>query len=485
MATRTKKFVPKTSSTSTKTKAKSVTPKSKATPKRPTPSKVSLPANAALANQGEKEKPKNKVGFSLNWNRAIHINTTIDDALLKELTPVILQMKQESSEPITVGIDSPGGNIVAVESLMGLLQAPDQDGRRTPIYTASTNRAYSAAANLLAFGDYSVAFPHSQILCHDMRYSGIDDLTPSKALRTARELERRNAALALRLAHRIRRRLIWVYLDIRPNFSDVRKQYSTFLKDFDDAFQGIFDKSQSHAVDVVAFSLALFRKLTSPVDLEIAIQPLRLLRSWVQIERIGQSLPNEIANGKKSVDLVQGINDLVTEIRNMDAGTDESAKTPGPEPDTGLDENARKDIKLLIQVLARRFATDKSLNIVDDGLDIITEDFSFIKDINSDQHIYAITNLMIDHDHLFFGRSISEELKKAKDVQERNKILNPVYPQARMLWHYMVLICRCLCRGEHSLTPGDAQLLGLVDEVIGGGPVESKREWRKASPDYE
>ncbi len=219
MATRTKKLTKQTSSTGAKTKPKSVTSKSKATPKRPTPSKVSPPANAALANQGKKEKPKDKVGFSLNWNRAIHINTTIDDALLKELTPVILQMKQESSEPITVGIDCPGGSIAAVESLMGLLQAPDQDGRRTPIYTASTNRAYSAAATLLAFGEYSVAFPHSQILCHDMRYSGIDDVTPSKALRTARELERRNAALALRLAHRIRQRLIWVYLDLRPDFS--------------------------------------------------------------------------------------------------------------------------------------------------------------------------------------------------------------------------------------------------------------------------
>jgi len=485
MAARTKKLIKKASSSSTKTKTKRVTSKSKATPKRPTSSKVSPPANAAHANQGEKEKSKKKVGLSLNWNRAIHINTTINDALLREMTPVILQMKQESSEPITVGIDSPGGSIDAVGSLIGLLQAPDQDGRRAPIYTVSTNRAYSAAATLLAFGEYSVAFPHSQILYHDMRYSGIDDVTPSKALRTARELERRNADLALKLAHQIRQRLIWVYLDLQSDFSDVRERYSGFSKEFDDAFKEVLDRKQAHVVDVVAFSLALFRKLTSPVDNEIAIQPLRLLKTWVQIERIGQRLPKEIANGKKSVDFVQGIDDLVTEIRNMDAGNDQSAKTPGPEPHTGLDENDRKDIKLLIQVLARRFATDKNLNILDDGLDIITEDFSFIKDINSDQHIYAITNLMIEHGHIFFGRPIYEKLKKTKDDQERYKILSPVYPQARMLWHYMVLICRCLCRGEHFLTPGDAQLLGLVDEVIGGGPVESRREWRKASPDYD
>jgi hypothetical protein len=74
-------------------------------------------------------------------------------------------------------------------------------------------------------------------------------------------------------------------------------------------------------------------------------------------------------------------------------------------------------------------------------------------------------------------------ITNAKDEAERNRLLAPVYPQARMLWFYIVLLCRCLCRGDHFLTPGDAQLLGLVDEVLGGGPVVSRREWRKTNPD--
>ncbi len=67
------------------------------------------------------EKTKKKVGFQLNWNRAIHIDTIIDDTLLKTLTPTILKLKQESSDPITIGIDSPGGNIPAMQALLGLL----------------------------------------------------------------------------------------------------------------------------------------------------------------------------------------------------------------------------------------------------------------------------------------------------------------------------------------------------------------------------
>jgi ATP-dependent protease ClpP protease subunit len=182
------------------------------------------------------EKSKNKVGLQLYWNRAIHIDTVIDDTLIKKLTPLILNLKQESTDPITIGIDSPGGNIQAMQSLLGLLKAPDQDGNRTQIYTVSTNRTYSAAASLLAFGDYAVAFPHSKILYHDLRYSNIEDLTPSKALRTARELERGNVEFSLTLANQISERLIWVYLDLMKDFANARARYARFAKEQDVAF---------------------------------------------------------------------------------------------------------------------------------------------------------------------------------------------------------------------------------------------------------
>ena len=143
------------------------------------------------------EKATKKVGLQLNWNRAIHIDMPIDDTLLRTLTATILKLKQRRALILSQsGIDCAGGEILAMQALLGLLQAPDQDGNRTEIYTVSTNRAYSAAASLLAFGDYSVAFPHSKILYHDVRYSGIVDVTPAKALRTARELERGNVAFS-------------------------------------------------------------------------------------------------------------------------------------------------------------------------------------------------------------------------------------------------------------------------------------------------
>ena len=478
MATAKKKTTRRTS------QAKTVQHNSSPTPKSDAPKQDATPQKTPDTKQ-EEIKPKQKIGLKLNWNRAIHINTNIDDKLLRDLTPVILQMKQESSEPITVGIDSPGGTIPAIESLLGLLKSPDQDGNYPQIYTVATNRAYSAAASLLAFGDYSVAFNHSKILYHDVRYSGIEDVTPSKALKTARELERGNVAFSLKLAHQIRSRLIWVYLDLMHEFKDIRAYYASYMKPYDEAFKEFLPQKDDQTVDIVGFSLTLFRKLSNPVDNEIAIRALNLLNSWMQIERIERKLSTQNPEGEKPLDLVSGIDKLVTEIRAMEVKSAGSSKSPEPQSGGGLVESTREDVKLLFEVLARNFATNKNLTISDEGLDIIMEDFLFIKHINAKQHVTAITNMMIEYSRIFFGRSIAEELEKAKDITERNKILGPVYPQARILWYYIVLICRCLCRGEHFLTPADAQLLGLVDEVLGGGPVQSAREWRKSSPDYE
>lgn len=51
-------------------------------------------------------------------------------------------------------------------------------------------------------------------------------------------------------------------------------------------------------------------------------------------------------------------------------------------------------------------------------------------------------------------------------------------PNAQLFWLFCVSLCRELFEGEHTLKPIDAQLLGLVDEVAGGGPIETKREYR-------
>jgi ATP-dependent protease ClpP protease subunit len=425
---------------------------------------------------------KNVIGYSLDWNRAIYINKAIDDALLKELTPVILKMKQESSEPITVGIDSLGGSPSVVNSILGLLKSPDQDGKITEIYTASTNRAFSAAASFLAFGDYAVAYPHSQILLHDLRYIELEDVTPTKALKTARELERGNTDYSLKLAEHITRRLVWAYIDLKQSFDSVRKRWSGWIKKYDDAFEECFTPAKGEKrIDVVGFSLALYQNLSKPIDNDIAIEALKLLNNWIQLEKIENSFSKEINSDNKKIDIIQGIEDLIVKIRRMENNLPEKEEMPEIDQSEVLDDAVRNDFKLLIKVLARRYAIDKDLKISDDGLDNVREDLLFIKNMTSTEQISKITTIMKRHSSIFFDAEMHQKLEGAINDKEREEIMAPMYPQARLLWFYIVLICRCLYRGEHLLSPSDAQLLGLVDEVLGGGPIQSLREWRKTN----
>jgi hypothetical protein len=124
---------------------------------------------------------------------------------------------------------------------------------------------------------------------------------------------------------------------------------------------------------------------------------------------------------------------------------------------------------------------DKDLKISDDGLDNVREDLLFIKNMTSTEQISKITTIMKRHSSIFFDAEMHQKLEGAINDKEREEIMAPMYPQARLLWFYIVLICRCLYRGEHLLSPSDAQLLGLVDEVLGGGPIQSLREWRKTN----
>lgn len=417
--------------------------------------------------------------YALNWHRAIYVDGKIDDELVKRLTPEILRLKQDSNEPITVAIDSFGGSIPSLDALVGILRAPDQDGQRREIYTVVTHRAYSAAANLLALGDYSVAFPHAQILYHDLRYSGLEDVTPAKAARTAKQLEDDNDRFALKLAHHVARRFVWTYLDTRSSFDRVRKKYSSYVTEQEKTLCEIFPKDEESPIDIVAFALALFENLSSPADNAIAIAALKKLQRWIHVERIEKIVPTLKNLGGQPVDLMDGINALYRRV-TLQKGDETSA--PGPDvetPELALTDNIQAEFRLLIELVVRKAATDTDWSIGKSGLESLGQDFRFIRDMNAKSHVRSVTNLLLTHDHAFFGRSIADELQAAKSNDERDRILAPMLPQAKLFWHYVVLVCRALFEGDHLLTPSDAQMLGIVDELLGGGPIESRREFMR------
>jgi ATP-dependent protease ClpP protease subunit len=61
-----------------------------------------------------------------NPNRAIYVQGEINQLLVDRLTPQIISLRSLNSEAVTVYIDSPGGNIALMETLLHLLTASDQ-----------------------------------------------------------------------------------------------------------------------------------------------------------------------------------------------------------------------------------------------------------------------------------------------------------------------------------------------------------------------
>lgn len=402
------------------------------------------------------------LNHSVNWNRAIFINDEINDELVNKLAPTILLLRQENNEPITIGINSPGGSLESLDILIELLTGPTQNGVRGEIVTVATNCAYSAAANFLAFGNYSIALKHSKILYHDVRYSGIRDVTPEKALNAAKSLKEANDAFSLRLANKIIRRLVWIYIDLRSEFEETNKKYPGYFKKYDDAVSSFAPKvDNEHIVDMASFATCLFAKLSRDNDSLIS-RVMDQLRRWIVLTNLAKKAPSYKLKGSRISGLLDG-------IRHMHKMLDGA-----PEKFESLEDN----LKLLLTLLTGEIADENSSNrSFQENLDTATRDFILMQSMNDHKHRLSAIRLMIDHDTIFLGKNTRKEFESKSD-DERRIILEQALPSAQLFWLFCALLCRELFEGEHILNPSDAQLLGLVDEVAGGGPVESRREFR-------
>lgn len=401
--------------------------------------------------------------LTIDWGRSILITSTIDDNLVQQLTPKILSLRQASNEPITIGIDSPGGSLASLDVIIGLLKNEDQDGNSPQIITVATHRAYSAAANFLAFGDYAVAQPQSQVLYHDVRYGGMEDVTPEKARDAAKSLQDANDAFALRLAHRIIKRLIWIYIDLRKQFEENQNKYSTTHKRYTGIVSAYAPKSDDlEGIDLASFATTLWAKLSRNNDILITNVMDRLAK-WIHLTKIAKTAPTYKPKGSR----IAGMLDGPRHLHKLFKGPPENF------------EQSEESLKLLLSLIVADLATKKtSRKGFTSILERASREFSLLESMNESKHITYASNILMQHVHIFLDGLTHEEFSEMSP-EEREEKVDKATPHARLMWHFCVLLCRELFEGEHILTPEDAQLLGLVDEVPGGGPVMSKREFRK------
>lgn len=343
----------------------------------------------------------------------------IDEQNVYRVLPAITGLRGESAEPITLYIHSPGGSTWYAEQINSDLKAPNQDSKTCRVITVVTNYAGSAAADLLALGDYAIAYPAALIHCHGTRQAS-EDLTSEKAASIADSLQRSNEAFALRLARKTFRRIVFHFANVRHEFPAIRADLKDELK-----------RDMS---DIECFAFALYHRLADNPG--------------------AQNLP------KEAYFLQQRLEELSRYV------FDQLGEIADKQP---LRETEAKILKHILDYELQRPDADK-WTLSDGGIHDVVTDFTQFTDYmfgphrgDLDAHISELGILLLDDQELHEY----SELEKEEPAESAAWLKQKVEPIVGPLWYFVVALCRLLQQGEYQLAAVDSYWLGIVDEVVG------------------
>ncbi len=365
--------------------------------------------------------------FRENPTRAVYLLGRIDQQQVYGVTPEILRLRAESDEPITIYIDSFGGETFFAEQIRSLLHAPNQDSQVCRIITVVTNVAASAAADLLALGDYAIAYKNSFALYHGTRQSSQDALTTEKAESLAKSLKQTNEQFALRLAKRAFQRCVFNYNNLAGQFEDVRKELPGDEKGL---------KS-----DLECFAYLLYQKLSQGV----------------------RDLPHEAFELQRSI---AQLNEYIFDDRKFKV-----------EPEGELAQMEVEVLKLILDYELKR-KRDYPWGLSGGGLLEVERDFNQFIDYFLGEYRGHLESLIPELGDLFLADNEFAEWKGLKKRSAEEKVAwlkAKVESKMHPLWYFVVSLFRLLQQGEFALTPRDAYWLGIVDEVIGAADLPCPR----------
>lgn len=362
--------------------------------------------------------------FRENPLRAVFLNGSVDRGQVYHLTPDILKLRSESNEPITLFIDSPGGDVFAANNIRRLFKSQDQDEQDgVRLITVVRNLAASAAADLLALGDYAIAHSGSTIWYHGTRRAE-EEITVEKASELVDDLEKRNADFALRLARAAFRRAVFNYGTLRPAFESVRAKLSQ-------------DEESKHIAELECYAHCLSEKL----GLAHKKLPMKALKEHESVRSLMMFVFSDLP------------------------------------PDFDKLPRAESDLYIIKRVLEYNAKNSESSgwSLSQNGLKQTVQDFVRLIDFLVGEHRKDIEQLIAQFGTLFLNDDEEwpayEKFLKSDpaptEAQKLNYLKPKVQPLLEPLWYFTVCICRLLQHDENVLNPEDAYWLGLVDEVVG------------------
>lgn len=352
--------------------------------------------------------------FRADISRSICVFGEFTNELVSQLAPQVLNLRAPGDAPITVFINSNGGAIQCLDYLRGLLLTKGPSGKRPRVITVAVGNARSAAATLLALGDYAIAYPNSSIHFHGVRYSEVEDVTMESASSMAAQLESKNRATAALLAQAGTERLAFHYARFKSKFSEIRKSLG-----------------KSGHTDIECFALALKNELSLNGDRIVD----RAIERWHWLQELSEKTIAKVKGlGKKGVDFEAAV------LR-----------------------------KILIYEVSRNKGTDWCLNRR--GVFQIAADYLLLRDYDLGRHVRLMNTLVERFGFAFFEEA---ELKQMLAAQEQGNATDPanqalvtgrIQQTIKPFCYFASSIWEGLQEDENALSPRDAYWLGAVDEV--------------------
>lgn len=359
-----------------------------------------------------------------NPERAVFVQGEIDQALVDRLTPTILSLQAKSRDPLTVYIDSVGGSIRAAELLSRLLKASNQDFQPPcRVITVVTGRAGSAAADLLASGDYVIAYPHAVVHFHGVRTSYYEPLTVEGAREYAEALKGTNERYALALVEKTKFRFFFRYIALRSSFTEYRAEVGQDVTE---------------------------------VECLIGLMKRRLSRKGNSLLKAVQRRHQRYASVAEAI-----FNS--TAFRRRKPG----AAAADIEADM---------LKVLIRFELKENKRNPDWTFARGGLSQLTNDFLLIQEYIEHLGGQEVEGLCDQWGVFVLSAEQAKEVAALPDEEQRTARRRELLtPTVAPIWLLLAALCRSLQEGENELTARDAYWLGLVDEVAGEPELSSLR----------
>lgn len=385
-----------------------------------------------------------------NPNRAIFISGEINQDLVDRIQPEILKYRYESNETITVYINSLGGSVDAAHFIHGLLKNPNQKGESCHIITVATGYAASAAAHLLALGDYAIAYPDAKIYYHGSRIFGENlTVTAEDATGIANDLRKTNEQLTSDVASSVIKRYLYMYLNLRDR-PEFQRATNNLPEDICQKFA--FTDVSENLFNVCAFAYFLSTQLSAPLD------KLALKDASEQLHEL--NYVRQLRHKKSLQPTVEAWNGMIDQMPL-------SKKQA---------ESLKSDISIFQALLERRL---KSISDPKTGVGklfdamgwlILNDEFNYIIECLSGRYADRTWEILRDFGSVLLSPDEIQEYNELVDNEDRIAYLRAIAKQRlESLWFYAVTIYRLLQKDEYPLKVEDAYWLGLINEIMGQG----------------